>query len=115
MSRYSSGEEVDVNGCTIEQIEADEDLDGVLNEDDACPGSSLDEEVDETGCTEGQKDDDGDGVPNFVDRCPDTPSDTNPEDIDENGCTTQQLFRDDDEGILADTFLDQRLKEIKLY
>jgi len=90
------GEEVDVNGCTIEQIEADEDLDGVLNEDDACPGSSLDEEVDETGCTEGQKDDDGDGVPNFVDRCPDTPSDTNPEDIDENGCTTQQLFRDDD-------------------
>ena len=27
----------------------------------------------------------------------------------------KSIFRDDDEGILADTFLDQRLKEIKLY
>ena len=27
----------------------------------------------------------------------------------------KSVFRDDDEGILADTFLDQRLKEIKLY
>ena len=27
----------------------------------------------------------------------------------------KSVFREDDEGILADTFLDQRLKEIKLY
>ena len=83
----------------------DEDGDGVLNDDDNCPGTSnadqqdtdgdgvgdacddcpdtaAGDSVDADGCS--TDDDDGDGVPNDADDCPETPScATN---IDANGC-----------------------------
>ena len=53
----------------------------------------MEEQADENGCSEGQRDDDGDGVPNFIDRCPYTPSGSV---IDDNGCETGQLISDND-------------------
>ncbi|MDA8640292.1 thrombospondin type 3 repeat-containing protein, partial [Flavobacteriaceae bacterium] len=62
---------------------ADEDGDGVEDEDDSCAGTPAGETVDASGCSESQKDDDGDGVFNNVDQCPSTESGV---EVDENGC-----------------------------
>jgi OOP family OmpA-OmpF porin len=48
----------------------DEDGDGVLDADDACPRTPLGVPVNSSGCTE---DYDGDGVPDYLDKCPETP------------------------------------------
>ncbi|CAI8193134.1 MAG: Alpha-agarase [Flavobacteriaceae bacterium] len=80
-------------GCTIAQAEADLDLDGIANEEDQCPETPLEEEVDENGCSQAQRDDDQDGVLNGLDRCADTPLD---EKVDVYGCSANQLDTDDD-------------------
>jgi len=71
----------------------DSDGDGFIDTIDECPGTSLDVEVDESGCGGDQLDDDGDGLANFEDLCPDSPDGIG---TDENGCTDQQVDEDFD-------------------
>ena len=47
----------------------DDDQDGIADTQDLCP-NTTDAPVDANGCSQGQRDDDTDGVPNGVDGCP---------------------------------------------
>ena len=76
----------------------DDDNDGVINEDDLCPGTPWGSEVDSNGCAASQLDDDNDGVTNDLDHCADTPVDA---EVDSNGCAASQLD-DDNDGITND-------------
>ncbi|HUP92501.1 MAG TPA: OmpA family protein [Solimonas sp.] len=49
----------------------DSDNDGVLDEQDKCPGTPAGAQVNAEGC---EADADGDGVPDRIDQCPDTPA-----------------------------------------
>jgi ABC-type transporter Mla subunit MlaD len=57
----------------VANICIDDDEDGVYehNDDDLCPNTPVGEPVDSDGCSESQKDDDGDNVTNDKDECPD--------------------------------------------
>ena len=90
-SNTPSGETVDLNGCSIGQL--DDDNDGVQNSDDLCTSTPSGEPVNATGCSESQIDDDGDGVMNNVDICSNTLSG---ETVDLNGCSNGQLDDDND-------------------
>ena len=79
-------------GCPIID-EDDDDLDGVINEQDTCPNTPSGEDVDSAGCGESQLDDDGDGVYNDRDICPSTTSTLG---IDADGCTEEQRNVDTD-------------------
>jgi OOP family OmpA-OmpF porin len=59
----------------------DEDGDGVLDADDACPRTPLGVPVNSEGCA---NDNDGDGVPDYLDKCPETPLGNV---VDTNGCS----------------------------
>lgn len=59
----------------------DQDHDGVLDGDDACPFTPEGIAVDSKGCA---NDNDGDGVPDYLDKCPETPLGTV---VDTTGCT----------------------------
>ena len=61
----------------------DTDGDGVLDSQDACPGTPLGVPVDARGCPLPPPDDDADGVPNEDDDCPRTPAG---ERVDSRGC-----------------------------
>ncbi|MFT5078915.1 MAG: hypothetical protein ACI917_001435, partial [Patiriisocius sp.] len=76
----------------------DTDGDGVIDENDNCPGTPAGETVDADGCSAAQLDADGDGVPNTADTCPGTPAG---ETVDANGCSASQLD-DDGDGISND-------------
>ena len=76
----------------------DDDNDGVINEDDLCPGTPWGSEVDSNGCATSQLDGDNDGVTNDLDLCADTPVDA---EVDSNGCAASQLD-DDNDGITND-------------
>jgi len=77
-------------------IEDDVDIDGVRNELDLCDNSDtwFWEEVDQFGCTfsqldtdaDGGIDDDGDGVYDRFDECPNT---TEGDSVNHDGCTVQ--------------------------
>lgn len=83
-------------GCPFVNTD-DADGDGVYDEVDLCPGTSVFETVDGNGCSEFQIDDDSDGVSNGDDLCPDTPIDF---EVDENGCSELQNALDsDDDGV----------------
>ena len=58
---------MDEDGCST----ADDDGDGVLNDQDDCPGTPGCADVDADGCP---SDADGDGVVDGCDECADTPS-----------------------------------------
>ena len=58
----------------------DSDGDGVIDDNDACPGTPLGTAVDSRGCP---LDSDGDGVPDSRDECPGTPAGAR---VDERGC-----------------------------
>ncbi len=58
----------------------DQDGDGVLDADDACPDTPAGVEVDSVGCP---LDSDNDGVPDYMDQCPNTPENTV---VDSTGC-----------------------------
>jgi OOP family OmpA-OmpF porin len=58
----------------------DSDGDGIIDTDDACPGTPKDVKIDKRGCP---LDDDSDGVPDFRDRCPGTVKGTP---VDMEGC-----------------------------
>tara|TARA_R110000851_G_scaffold146624_1_gene286335 strand:- start:910 stop:3825 length:2916 start_codon:yes stop_codon:yes gene_type:complete len=76
----------------------DDDNDGVINEDDLCPGTPWGSEVDSNGCATSQLDGDNDGVTNDLDLCADTPVDA---EVDSNGCAASQLD-DDKDGVAND-------------
>tara|TARA_R110002153_G_scaffold273571_1_gene444828 strand:+ start:297 stop:3212 length:2916 start_codon:yes stop_codon:yes gene_type:complete len=76
----------------------DDDNDGVINEDDLCPGTPWGSEVDSNGCAASQLDGDNDGVTNDLDLCADTPADA---EVDSNGCAASQLD-DDNDGVTND-------------
>ena len=77
----------------------DTDSDGVADDgDDSCPATPSGEDVDSTGCSESQKDDDNDGIFNISDQCPATPSD---EEADSTGCSESQKD-DDGDGVAND-------------
>ncbi len=61
---------------------ADTDGDGVIDEDDQCPGTAYGVKVDSVGC-EIIGDSDNDGVLDNVDKCPNTAPNT---EVDESGC-----------------------------
>ena len=58
----------------------DSDGDGVIDDNDRCPGTPAGVEVDSNGCP---LDSDNDGVPDYLDRCPGTPAGVQ---VDANGC-----------------------------
>ena len=60
---------------------------------DKCPDTPAGEPVNQEGCSDSQRDDDGDGVKNNVDKCPDTPAG---EEVDEAGCSANQRDADGD-------------------
>ena len=61
---------------------ADQDRDYVVDADDLCPATVIGDPVDADGCSDAQRDDDGDGLMNNVDNCPAVP---NPEQEDSDG------------------------------
>lgn len=63
----------------FEKIDIDED--GVLNDIDNCPNTSLGSDVDNNGCSLGQKDSDNDGITDDIDLCVYEGGD-----VDSNGC-----------------------------
>ena len=75
-----------------EPINNDLDGDGVLNENDRCPNTTIDAKVDLVGCLI-LPDDDNDGVPNKDDRCPNTKEGTP---VDYRGCEKDS----DDDGVV---------------
>lgn len=86
--------DADRDGCRDADEDWDDDGDGLWEFDaqgnviDQCPGTPLSEIqfVDNYGCSPSQADDDGDGVQNIDDECPDDAA-VEGLDRDENGCT----------------------------
>ncbi|MEX1381921.1 T9SS type A sorting domain-containing protein, partial [Lutibacter sp.] len=68
----------------------------IANNIDTCPDTPTGEDVNATGCSDSQLDDDNDGVYNNLDSCPDTPTG---ESINSTGCSDSQLD-DDNDGIM---------------
>ena len=79
----------------LDFILADEDGDGVEDQEDTCAGTPPGETVDTSGCSESQKDDDNDGVPNSFDDCPQT---TLGAPVDTTGCAI--VFDADNDGVI---------------
>jgi len=71
----------------FEKIDLDED--GILNDRDNCPNTSIGSDVDGNGCSLGQKDSDNDGYTDDIDLCPGDGGD-----VDSNGCPD-----DDNDGV----------------
>jgi hypothetical protein len=108
-----------VNDVTATQsikvlLEGDQDLDGVADLLDECPGTQVGLVVDEKGCTLDQIDTDDDGVSDLLDECPETPEfelnnvkgtptfgEQIPTVADEKGCGASQ--RDSDGDGIVDT------------
>ncbi len=63
------------------------------NNPDLCPNTPFGQNVDMTGCSSSQLDDDMDGLSNDLDSCPSTPAG---ESIDSNGCSGSQKDSDND-------------------
>ena len=74
----------------------DTDGDGVPDDIDKCPGTSVGEAVNGDGCSESQKDTDLDGITDNIDECPDTDQGLT---VDDKGCAENQQDMDGD-GIL---------------
>ena len=91
------GDQVDLQGCTIE----DEDGDGVSDNDDNCPGTDEGVSVDKYGCPvdedpeEDDTDTDEDGVPDSEDDCPGSAAGAV---VDANGCPVEPDPNDPDPG-----------------
>ena len=72
---------------------SDQDIDGVINQDDDCPETPSGQPVNAQGCAESQLDDDNDGVTNDVDLCADTSATAT---VDSDGCSELQRESDSD-------------------
>jgi len=76
---------VPCDACDLwdDPADCDEDLDGVPDKDDDCPGTPLNTVVTEEGCPCNEFDEDDDGINDCFDDCPNTPLGA---DVDEVGC-----------------------------
>jgi len=111
----ATGWDSDQDGC-IDDLDSDQIKDNI----DDCINASLGEAVGNDGCTDLQRDDDGDGVsgdyhPQGADECSGTPTD---EEAGADGCSQQQLDAindDDDDGIVNvdDSCPDTPANEVK--
>ena len=72
---------------------ADEDLDGVINQDDDCDNTPSGQSVNQQGCAQSQLDDDDDGITNDIDLCAGTPQGVT---VDSEGCSAIQRNSDSD-------------------
>ena len=72
-----------------------------MDDMDTCPDTPSGQTVDSNGCSDSQKDTDGDGVTDDLDTCSETPEG---EDVDENGCSDSQKDTDGD-GVTDDVDL----------
>ena len=79
-------------GCPLVNTD-DNDGDGVYDDVDSCPGTSVFETVDANGCADSQLDDDSDDVSNADDVCPETSTGST---VDSDGCSDEQLVQDSD-------------------
>ncbi len=68
----------------------DSDGDGVIDANDACPGSPVGAPVDRIGCP---LDSDRDGIPDYLDKCPNTPRSTH---VNKHGCAFDKSTEDID-------------------
>jgi hypothetical protein len=90
----ATGFDVDADGCTD-----DRDEDGVLDDIDGCLNSPLGSQVASDGCTDSDRDTDGDGIPgddlngNGTDQCPQTAAGAV---VDAWGCAESQYDMDAD-------------------
>ncbi|WP_339654774.1 PQQ-dependent sugar dehydrogenase [uncultured Maribacter sp.] len=92
---------IETNQGCIENLEisvqpsegADQDNDGVFDENDNCANTLSGESVDSNGCTISQLDSDNDGVNDSLDDCPNT---TNGTLVDLTGCPVQEIDSDED-------------------
>jgi OOP family OmpA-OmpF porin len=78
------GKHEDKAPVPVAVVSKDTDVDGVMDENDQCPGTPAGVKVDDKGCVV-SNDDDKDGVPNEVDQCPATPENAP---VDQTGCPT---------------------------
>jgi len=74
----------------------DYDSDGVVNQQDICPGTPEEEESDVKGCAPSQKDTDLDGVNDRDDVCPRTATSDSANSV---GCSESQLIDTDGDGV----------------
>lgn len=79
--------------------QGDADNDGVTNNNDDCPNTPANAEVDDNGCAASQLDSDDDGVNDADDDCADTPPNT---DVDANGCPITAGNDADGDGVVND-------------
>ncbi|MBW2977585.1 carboxypeptidase regulatory-like domain-containing protein [Candidatus Woesearchaeota archaeon] len=86
---------------------ADEDLDGVPDDKDQCPGTPTGATVDDVGCSPEQKDSDGDGMPDYweirYDLNPNDPDDRDG-DPDNDGYTNYEEYIQGTDPTVADVF-----------
>lgn len=85
---------------------ADTDKDGIFDDQDVCPSTKADADVNAQGCSDAQlaaqADDDEDGIIDSKDDCADTPADT---EVDDDGCSAAQLAAStdtDEDGVMDD-------------
>ena len=79
----------------------DSDSDGVIDSTpDNCPNTPAGSFVDSNGCTDSQRDDDGDGISNGSDSCENTPPS---ETANASGCSPSQVDGDADEDGVSDS------------
>ena len=86
---------------TVDEVQLDDDGDGVFNNADTCANTPAGETANAAGCSPSQVDDDGDGVFNNADLCANTPAG---ETVNGVGCSDSQVD-DDGDGVFnnADT------------
>ena len=77
----------------VQDIQKDQDEDGVNDKDDQCPGTIDGINVDLTGCALNQIDTDEDGISDATDQCANTPVN---ETVGLTGCSTSQVDTDSD-------------------
>ena len=87
-----TGNNADPTPYGDEEVE-DADEDGIVDDDDQCPGTSIGASVDFNGCSSDQRDTDGDGVFDASDNCPNTPTG---QQVNSAGCSQSQSDSDGD-------------------
>ncbi|WP_171017271.1 gliding motility-associated C-terminal domain-containing protein [Maribacter sp. ACAM166] len=80
----------------VDAGECDNDNDGVINSEDECPNTPTGEPVDENGCSETQRDADGDGISDDEDVFPNNADEF--EDTDDDGTGDNEDLDDDNDG-----------------
>ena len=78
---------------TSAYVDIDQDNDGIVDDQDTCPNTTIGDSVDTNGCSDSQRDSDNDGVYDDLDNC----SGSNVGDsVDINGCSDSQKDTDSD-------------------